>query len=230
MSIKSFKEMGYTVDISNVMIQKSRYSLSVQQQKVLLYMVSKVKPQDEPQTLYSIRIQDFCEICGMNITSGTNYEDIKEALLSIDRVAYWLKLPNQKKEVRIRWLNRLQINYGSGDVEYSFHETVSPFVFELQREYTQFTLLNVLPMRSKYSIRLYELMKSYENMVGDVTIDLEELKTRMDATTYKNLKDFKRRALDKAVEEINYYTDIKIYYQLKKEKSRAYNKVVFRIV
>ena len=33
------------------------------------------------------------------------------------------------------------------------------------------------------------------------------------ATHYKNFKDFRIRVLDKAVEEINYYTDITVNYE-----------------
>ena len=45
---------------------------------------------------------------------------------------------------------------------------------------------------------------------------LAELKTRLDATNYTNLKDFKQRALNRAIREINDYTDIEISYTLKK--------------
>ena len=42
---------------SNVMIQKSRYNLSLQEQKVILYCISKIKPQDKQFNIINVDIK-----------------------------------------------------------------------------------------------------------------------------------------------------------------------------
>ena len=65
---------------SNDLIQKSRFDLSLQEQKIILYLISQITPYDEEFKLYEFSIQDFCNICGIDHTSGGNYADLKKAV------------------------------------------------------------------------------------------------------------------------------------------------------
>ena len=57
------KERYYLVVKSNDLIQKTRYSLSTQEQKVLLYLVSKRKPDDNDFQAYCFNLKHLCESC-----------------------------------------------------------------------------------------------------------------------------------------------------------------------
>ena len=48
-----------TVVKANDLIQKSRFSLTLQQQKIILYLISKIMPTDENFQLYEFSIPDF---------------------------------------------------------------------------------------------------------------------------------------------------------------------------
>ena len=65
---------------SNDLIQKSRFDLSLQEQKIVLYLISQITPYDEEFKLYEFSIPDFCKICGIDHTSGGNYADLKKAV------------------------------------------------------------------------------------------------------------------------------------------------------
>lgn len=84
-----------------------------------------------------------------------------------------------------------------------------PYLLELKKNYTKYQLQNIIPMKSKYGIRLYELLKSYLNL-GKVRFSIEELKIRLDSTNYTNLKDFKRRVLEPALKDIEVYSDLTV--------------------
>ena len=222
-------QRGYMVVKGNDIIQKSRFTLSAQQQKVLLSMISKIKPDDEPNKTYTFEIQEFCRLCNIDWGNGGNYIAIKQALYGIDKQVMWIKQPEKKRETRLRWLDKLYISEDSGVITFTFHSDMLPYLLDLREKYTQYSLINVLPMRSKYAIRLYELLKSYEWTVVRITIPLDNLKTRLDASNYNNYKDFRRRVLDPAVEEINTYTDLDVGYEPLKIKSRGYNAISFRL-
>lgn len=62
-------------------------------------------------------------------------------------------------------------------------------------------------MRSKYAIRLYEILKSYA-YIGEYTTTIADLREDLQIAGYTTYKDIRRRVLDPAVEEINEITDI----------------------
>ena len=98
-----------------------------------------------------------------------------------------------------------------------------PFLLNLKKNFTSYELVYTLRFKSKYSIRLYELIKSihYKDLEQYERIfQLDELRRLMGAETYTTYQTFKTRALNIAVEEINRYSDTKVEYSpLKKGKS-----------
>ena len=67
-------------------------------------------------------------------------------------------------------------------------------------------------MRSSYSIRLYELLKQYEN-IGHRTFNLDELEDILQVPqSYCVWRDFNKRVLETGEKEINKFSDIKISY------------------
>jgi plasmid replication initiation protein len=91
------------------------------------------------------------------------------------------------------------------------NSNIKQYLIDLSRNFTKYELYNILALKSKYSIRLYELFKSYAfQRVKE--IELEELKELLGAVNYE-YRDFKRRIMDKTCEEINYYTDINVSYE-----------------
>lgn len=210
---------------ANAMIQKTRYSLSLQEQKIVLFAMSKIKPNDTFLTEYTFSIKEFCTVCG---TTATNYDDIKAALLRLKRKSFWITINDRGTESCVDWFSTIRINERSGFVKIKFHEDLHPFLLELTKNFTTFSIYPTLVMKSQYSIRLYELLKSYSNLTEWV-FDLEQLKLKLDAEKYTRFADFRRRVLDISVSEINQYTELDVSYQPIKVDSRQYNKIRFFI-
>lgn len=70
---------------SNALIQRSRYSLTLQQQRILLFLISKIKPTDTPEETYTFSIEEFCKVCGITASTGDYYKTIKDDLLYIQQ-------------------------------------------------------------------------------------------------------------------------------------------------
>lgn len=219
------RKRGYMVVKSSDLIQKSRYSMNAQEQNILAVVISAIKRDDEPDKMYSITIKEFCEICNIDYSNGKNYEDVKNALKSFADESIWVRQPDGK-EVLLRWLNRVEINPNSGLIQYNFHEAMTPYLFGLKKRYTQYELNYYLPLSSKYAKRLYEYLKSQIDDLGGITLTIETLKDKIDATVYERFPDFRRNALEPAIREINTYTDIKVSYALRKQ-NRAYYYIDF---
>ena len=72
-------------------------------------------------------------------------------------------------------------------------------------------------MRSKYSIQLYKLLKSYYFRFPCLRISLEELKTSLDATKYVKISHVKEKVIEPALRDINNYSDLSVTVKYEKE-------------
>lgn len=213
MANKRRQNQQYFVVKANDLIRKTRYNLTTQQQKIVLYAISKIKPGDPITTKYEITIQDICDACGIDIeNTGYYYKAIKDDLQKLT-TRIWVQLPD-KREGTVSWISDAWITPLSGTVEIRFHEMMEPFLFDLKNRYTQYQLEDVLVFKGKYAIRLYELMRSYttqqaidSNIEKEVTLTLAELKELLAIEGYADWRNFNRKVLKPAVEEINECND-----------------------
>ena len=214
---------------SNELIQQSRFSLSLEQSKFLLYLISKIKPNDNGEEVYSVPIAEFREVCNITNT-GPNYAYAKRALKVLADKSIWVR-QDDGSELLLRWIDRVRLVPGErAKFEVTFHRDMLPYLYALKEHYTQYALENVLTMRTQYGIRLYELLKSYEYMGKDVSFRLEELKKMLDAETYSRYPDFRRRVLDAAIGEINEMSDIAVSYVAEKRFNRRHiDTIIFTI-
>ena len=218
-----------TITKANDLIQKSRFSLSIQQQKIVLFLISQVTQFDTDFRLYEFSIVDFCKVCGIHYESGKNYQDIKNDIKDIADKSVWVKLNDE--ETLLRWIEKPYIDKKSGTIKIRLDEDMKPFLLQLKTNFTQYELLWTLHFKSKYTIRLYELIKSIhfkelESYTREYKLD--ELKRLLDAETYKTWQAFKERVLIPAVDEINNYSDKNLTFEPVKH-GRSVNSICFKI-
>ena len=89
---------------------------------------------------------------------------------------------------------------------------LKPYLINLKEHYTQYTLQEVLAMKSVYAIRIFE-------MIQDISV--QEIKECCDCVDkYSTFSNFKVKVLDKAKEEINRITTYCVDYSyIKKARS-----------
>jgi len=78
------QDRQWQVAKSNQFIQKTRFNMDLMQQKIILHIISKIKPQDtELQQVYSFNYFDFCRLCGKpQPKGGKDFAEFKESLLN----------------------------------------------------------------------------------------------------------------------------------------------------
>ena len=211
---------------SDRMIQKGRHKLSLQEQRCVLYAMSKIKPNDSVFQEYTFDIRDFYRAAGIQDES---YTRLKAILTELKQKTWWIETA-PGEESTVSWFNKVRSNKNKGTVTVRFDDDMMPFLLDVTSSpdsfYTHYSLMYILPMTSQFSPRLYELLKSYQKNNQEWFFDIEELKKKLDCEHYKNFNDFKRFALTPAVEEINKYTDIKIAWDVER-KGRKVTRVIF---
>jgi len=225
--LKDIEGRYFKITKSNTLIQKSGFELSAQEQKIMLYLISKIKPDDNVFITSDFDITEFCKVCGTDITSGKNHKDIESALTILASKVLWVKLTNGEKTI-IRWIDKPYLNEQTGKMRIKFDDLLKPYLLQLKNNFTQFELVYTLAMKSRYSIRLYEILRSYEYKHTIIEFELDTLKELLSATVYNRYQDFRRKVLEVATNEINDLSDIHAAYELIKD-GRKYSKIQFII-
>ena len=202
---------NYKVVKANEIIQKARYELSIMELKSIAFLFSMIKPNDKKFEEYTFSIKDYCMVCGIDYKNGGNYNYIKQTLKGLRDKSFWLVSEDGTEET-IGWLYKVYINKGSGKVRVIFDESLQKYVTGLFENYTQYELLCTLPMRSSYSFRIYEILKSYAYQKKH-TFSVDELKRMLSAEHYVNFKDFRKKVIEVAIREINTYSDLEITWE-----------------
>lgn len=234
--IEVLNQREYLVVKGNELIQQNRFELSLKEQKTVAYICSMIKPLKAGELMkgvpfqleYEFNIREYCKACGIDYAGGKNYKDIKATLKKLSDRSMWLE--TEEAEILMRWLSYVRVNKKSEKVTIEVDRTIASYLFGLQEKFTQYQLYNILAMKSAFSVRIYELMKSYAFQKSK-TFDLDELKRLLmvsDVKSYSNFNLFKTNVLEKAQEEINALTDINIYFE-PITKGRKVVKVKFRI-
>jgi len=198
-----------TVTKANELIQKSRFNLTLQQQKIVLYLISQITPYDEDFKLYAFSITEFCRVCGIYDESGKNYQDIKTAIKEIRDKSIWVTLEDGR-QTTLAWIEKPYLDEGSGVIQIRLDNDMKPYLLQLKQNFTSYELLWTLHFKSKYTIRLYELVKSihfHDLESYQRRYPVDELKRLLGGERYREYRDFKRRVLVPSVEEINQYSD-----------------------
>ena len=204
------QERDYKVYKSNEIIQRARYDLNITELKAFAFVLSKVKPTDKEGQEYVFSVPDFCKVVGLDYKNGGNYQHIKTTLKKLRDKSFWL-VDETGRESTVGWLAKVRVNKGSGKITVKLDEDIQQYVIGLFNNYTQYSLLSTLPMKSAYSFRIYELLKSYA-FTGSHTFDIDDLKSKL-AAPYTNFKDFRKKVIEVATKEINEYTDIEISWE-----------------
>ena len=217
MDNKIYQIKNNHVKKSNILIQKSKFELSAQAQKALLYLVAQIKTSDNEFHPFQFQIDEFCQTCGIDLSNGKNYQNLKNTLKSIaDKYSLWVPISGEER--LIRWVEEVAINQNSGIIRIKLNRELSEHLLNLSNNFTVYELSRVLAFKSKYSIRGYELICSVhyhpeETHVHTFTVD--DLRDRLgvdaNSKSYLLFKNFKNRILNPVIFEINNVSEKTIF-------------------
>ncbi len=218
---KTSESREYLVVKHNAIIQKNKYqvaknagnSLSLLEQKVLLYVISRIKPDDTELKEQIFDIAEFCRVCGIQ-PGGENYPYLKDVIAKLKSRVMWLVA--EDSETTVSWIDKATIYKKSGKVKIRLDEDLKPYLLMLSKNYTAFPLHNIIKMKTKYGIMLYELLKSVANLGKYIEFSVDEIKEHLDCVNYDNFANFKRRVLLPALADVNTYTELKVEVDYKK--------------
>lgn len=214
---------------SNELIQNAMYSLTLSQQKLMLHIFAMIKPSDTELPRYEMSIYEFLKLCGVDPHNGSMYNQVKKNISDIANTpVQWIRIEGTQKITMFRWIDGTTIDKRTGKITLTLSPFLKPHLIQLKEFYTTMDVTYIMLMKSQYSVRIYELCKSYQNLYlqnkakgKPLVWDIDNLRKQVDCTA-TNWAHIRRTVLDKAKSEINGHTDIIFDYEVyKKAKSKV---------
>lgn len=200
----------------NALIMAS-YSLSVEEQRLLLASIQKAHSQKEPLNANLIKVtlsvNEYAEI--YNVEMVTAYKALSK---SSDRLYdRSITIKSEGKEREIRWLQE-KAKYDSGKVELIFTNEVSKHISEVVTKQTAYRLAQATQLRTQHSIRLFEIFQTvidHENQEGEWEVSVDDFKDTLRINdSYERWIDLKKKVITPAISMINRNTSLKVEWKI----------------
>ncbi len=186
----------------------AKYKLTLNEQKLVFYAITKIDRDKERFDLIDFNISEFTKLLGTTNERFTEIREIAEGLMDKK-----IEIITENSIIITRWLDSIEYKRNTGTIELEFSTKLIPYLLQLKGHFTKYELQNIVHFKNKYSIRLYELAKQYEN-IGKREFELNDLKQLLGCEDmYREFKHFNNDVLNKATKEINTYTDLTVHYE-----------------
>lgn len=213
---------------SNELIQEIYSDMSLMDFKVFNFLVSKIQKSDKEFLPLQLDCKEFCITAGIDFTSGFNYKRIKETITNLASRFIWAYDSEKRIHRGIHIITDVTIYERTGKIDFSFHPDMKDYLLNLKSNFTKIQLIHTLPMKHKYSFRLYEILRSkkYKNNLKsfEIEYDVLDLKKMLgilpkeateirQGSKYYNYRAFHDRVLLPARDEIRLYTDLFVRFE-----------------
>lgn len=216
------KKINGVVVKSNEIVEAS-YKLSIQEQRIILYMASLIQKDDAEFNIVKLSIDEFTKLLGLS--GKSKHKEMKDIASKLRRRELVIIKP--KSELRMSWLASEEYFSGEGYIELEFSSKLKPYLLQLKERFTKFQFKDVVRLKHLYSIRFYELLKQYET-IGWRYFELEELRTILgiELGEYKLYGDFKKYVVAPVKKEFDQkYSAGELNFTFEYEEKKACRRV-----
>jgi len=202
-------DKNYMVTKSNKLIA-CNYDLSLQEQKIILTLASMVQPQDTEFKEYEFKIKDFIKLLG--VEGQNKYTELPKITKELKKKVFEIR--EGTDILQVSWLGGVRYKTKEGILILKLDSGLKPYMLELKELYISYKLDNILSLKSKYSIRIFEILKS-NLFKKSIEIELEELKKMLGikGKSYDVYQNLKNKVILQSQKELNKKTDINFEFE-----------------
>lgn len=232
--MKSRYEKSLYVVSSNDLIN-AKYSYTLWEKRVFLYMISQLKREDKEFPIMRIPIKELMNFYGA--MGKSEYQIIRSVPENIIKKPFYI--PYVASNGEKRWMFFSVISAGTQPdaleqreesyIELQFNPVLIPHLLELKEKFTKYNIRNISELQSVYSIRVFEFIKENEFKKDGFEASIDELKEMLfmkaednnGVELYPLYADFKKRVLLKAQEDLTKFCDTTFEFDEIKEGRRV---------
>lgn len=206
--------------LDNQLVMRAHYNLSSNEQKLVLFLVSKIDSSREDFNIQRVKVKDIGHFFVNDDKKrwGSIYERVDMMCNNITDKK--ITLPKgfviDGNPIRmhryVQWFSDIEPYLDDQNeicLKFQFTEALKDYLLQL-KEYVRINVLEVLPMRGKHAIRMFQIFKAERDRtqkhkeVSQLIYGVDELKGMLGiGMKYKAYQDFKKRVLNPIKEEIN---------------------------
>lgn len=209
---------------------ESRYELNKIEQRLILLAIIVTRLNNKNGCLTDNRkielsVDDYMMIYGVDLT--TAYHAMNDAIDSLYEKSFTpiAEITDYDEPPLYHWLGHKGKRLSEGVVEFSFSEKALEYIVDLQNNFTSYSIANVRSFNCEYSSPLYELVIKMRNTQERATriYSIDEVRgflgvkdshhREKDDPTRTKIAAFRRSVLERAIEDINTLSDIRISYE-----------------
>jgi len=186
--------------------------LSIFGKKVVLSVLGKVfkeqyLEQRKGSSFYQLSIEEIRELIGWDSKNMSNKEIEKMVKKSVD--SSFTIYPKEGGSIFCSYFVWAHIDSDFKNFTFKMDEDIKQWLFELKEHFTKLNIKEALKLKKRYSLDLYELLKS-NAYKGYIEISIEDLKKKFSVENkYKRYSVFKQ-LLMKTIIEVNLKTSLSI--------------------
>jgi len=210
----------HLVTKSNALIEKARMKFSAMQQRIIHAALTQIPKGSELKSnvFYQIPLSVIADMAGQEI-GGIFYKRSISAARTLRTATMVLKTypDGSGREKTLECSIVQSIEYGDGELGIRFNEDAIPYLSGLKNSFTQYSVSgDLLHMDSAYAYRLHDLIARWGDL-GTKEISVDDFRWMMgiDEGKYIVFSDFRKRAIEPAIREINEHSQylVKVGYR-----------------
>ena len=193
--------------------------------------------------IVTLQLAEFLEVPKTNV-----YRSMQDINISLMQRVIFIRdkeVPDKKGKPNYKILHWLSsVEYKDGTLTYRLSDELKPYLIGLSEMFTLYSYDSIIKLPTNYSIRLFELLTSWVNIIikgentpafPDISTDPDEIVLAIDYLRdffdcndkYKSAGDFVRNVIEVNLGFINQYTNLKVSFR-KHKKGRSISHVIFK--
>ena len=212
------------------------HRLTLQQRKCFDFCVSRIRPDDPPDTHYTVHISEIYQALGRDRSQTRTYDKRFNDDLNALEQRYTLYIEDEKAFVSASYLG--DHRFCNGMLEFWFNPNLAPYLFGLKRNFTQVPIHQLTIFGSNYGYILYQKLRQKISRADiemcrkfEKRVFIDTLRNWLEVgESLKNWNSFDLRAVRPAVEEINRLsTEIHVDYVPVRGAHNRVKEVIFMV-
>lgn len=205
---------------SNELLFEAQWpALTVNEQRLVVYMLSLIRRDDQDFKPYRISIRDLANLFGGERNDlYQRFDQATDGLMN--KIIRWLNPEDKNLSLKVAWCSSAGVHKGKGMVYFNFDPQLKPFLLALKGNFTTWGEARaVIGLKNHYSLRTYQFLKYNEGMARvdgrkSAIVELDWLKKYLATPqgSYINYSHFKTKVLEPVKKDITAKTDVKFTY------------------
>jgi plasmid replication initiation protein len=193
-------------------VAEARYTLSVYEQRIILWLVAQIERKDDALREHKIGVLEMAEIMGGN--GGRTYELFKKACEELVTSPLTLWDDKNGEWITFTWMHEIRYKPGTGCMTLQFHERLKDVLLNLRERFSTVPIKTVFKLQGGYAIRWYEKLQA-KKYLGGFAMSVEELREWLQIPDgqLSAVKDLRKRAIDVSKAELEKKADLTFRYE-----------------